>query len=218
MQEDYNHTQEEAKKIAAEAFSRLDRENLPASPDLFELFYNYYSGAHSEIVRSIDIMVSQNFELTLERCKELHKRNLRSDKSSETLAKAEQIVGETLTDVDEMFDSVKASNADVTGSMDSINGDLSNAVEPDQLKNIIVNIMSEAQKMVSENQSLEQKLEKSSSKMQELKTEMETVREEAYTDSLTILNHLMMPMATRLGIRFCALWPDHYKKALKAKI
>jgi len=185
MQEDYNHTQEEAKKIAAEAFSRLDRENLPASPDLFELFYNYYSGAHSEIVRSIDIMVSQNFELTLERCKELHKRNLRSDKSSETLAKAEQIVGETLTDVDEMFDSVKASNADVTGSMDSINGDLSNAVEPDQLKNIIVNIMSEAQKMVSENQSLEQKLEKSSSKMQELKTEMETVREEAYTDSLT---------------------------------
>jgi len=185
MQEDYNHTQEEAKKFAAEAFTRLDRENLPASPDLFELFYNYYSGAHSEIVRSIDIMVSQDFELTTERCKELHKRHLNSDKNSDTLAKAEKIVGETLTDVDEMFDSVKASNEDVSGSMNNINGDLSNAVEPDQLKSIIVNIMSEAQKMVSENQSLEKKLEKSSSKMQELKTEMETVREEAYTDSLT---------------------------------
>lgn len=185
MENEYNHSQDEAKKFAAEAFSRINKENLPATPDIFELFFNYYSGAHSEIVRSIDIMVSQDYDLTLERCKELYRRHLNSDKNSKTLAMAEKIVGETLSNVDEMFDSVKSSNEDVSGSMNNINDDLSNAVEPEQLKNIIVSIMSEAQKMVSENQSLEQKLENSSSKMQELKTEMETVREEAYTDSLT---------------------------------
>lgn len=185
MQEEYNHLQEEAKKFAAEAFSRIDREGLPATPDIFELFYSYYSQSHSEVVRSIDIMVSQNFELTIDRCKELHKRLLNSDKNSETLAKAEQIVDETLTDVDEMFDSVKVSNEGFSGSMTSINANISNAVGADELKALLANVMNETQKMVSENQTLEKKLERSSSKMQELKSEMEEVREQAFTDSLT---------------------------------
>lgn len=185
MKDEYNHVREEAKKFASEAFSRIEREQLPATPDIFELFYAYYSQCNSEVVRSIDIMVSQKFDLTIDRCRELHKRLLNSDKSSETLAKAEQIVGETLTDVDEMFDNVKISNEDFSGSMTSINTNISNAVSQDDLKNLLANIMSETQKMVSENQTLEKKLEKSSSKMLELKSEMEAVREEAFTNSLT---------------------------------
>lgn len=185
MQEEYNHSKDEAKKFASEAFSRIDREGLPSTPDIFELFYAYYSQSNSEVVRSIDIMVSQKFDLTLDRCRELNKRHLNSDKDSETLAMAEKIVGETLLDVGEMFDSVKTSNKDVSGSMKSINNNISNAIEPDQLKNIILSIMTEAQKMMSENQSLEKKLLNSSSKMQELKNEIEAVREEAFTDSLT---------------------------------
>lgn len=185
MQEDYNHLRDEAKKFASEAFSKIDREGLPATPDIFELFYAYYSQSNSEVVRSIDIMESQEFDLTTERCKELHKRLLNSDRNSETLAKAEQIVGDTLTDVDEMFDNVKSSNKDFSGSIDSINNDITNAVGPDELKALLANVMDETQKMVSENQTLEKQLQKSSSKMQELKSEMEMVREEAFTDALT---------------------------------
>ncbi len=185
MQEEYNQTLEEARKFASEAFTRINAENLPATPDIFELFFAYYSQSHSEVVRSIDIMVSQNFDLTMDRCKELHKRLLNSDKNKETLAKAEQIVGETLSDVGEIFDTVKTSNEDISGSMNSINSEISSAVGPEELKALLLNIMSETQKMVSENQTLEKKLETSSSKMQQLKQEMEAVREEAYIDSLT---------------------------------
>jgi len=185
MQETYNHTIEQSKKYSDLAMSRIATENLPCTPDIFELFYAYYSDNNPEIVRSIDIMMSQNFELTLDRCKELHTRILNSNKSKETLERAEHIVGTTLADVDDMVGSFRESNEGFSGSLDSITNNIASAVEPDQLRVLLGSVMSETQKMVSENQVLETKLEKSSKTMTELKEEMETVREEAFTDSLT---------------------------------
>jgi diguanylate cyclase len=101
------------------------------------------------------------------------------------LDRAEMIVGNTLSDMTEMVTNVRSSNEDFSGSMSTINSTISEAVGEENLKDLIVRIMGETQKMVAENQALEQKLEKSSMTMQELKQEMEAVREEAYTDSLT---------------------------------
>lgn len=185
MQDTYEQSVEKAKQFASQAFSRIEELNIPATPDIFELFFSYYSGNNPEVVRSVDIMVAQDFELTLERCRELHRRLLNSDKSRETLEKAEKIVGSTLADVDEMFDSVKLSNHDFSGSMEKMSANISESVEPGDMKNLLVNMMQETQKMVSENKALEQKLAKSSQSMQTLKQEMESVREEAFTDSLT---------------------------------
>ena len=185
MQEEYKQSREESKKIAAQATSRIETEKLPCTPDMFELFYCYYSGINSEVTRSIDIMVSQKFDLTFERCKELHTRLLNSNIMNETLQKAELIVGTTLADVDEMVLNVRHSNEGFSGSMDSISTDIANAVSEADLRKLVVDVLSETRKMVSENQILEQKLEKSSQTMQQLKDEIETVRREAYTDSLT---------------------------------
>lgn len=185
MQDEYNQSTIKAKEYASEAFSRIEKEGLPATPDMFELWFAYFSGNNPEVVRSIDIMASQNFELTLERCKELHRRLLNSDRSRETLAKAEKIVGSTLEDVDDMFTSIKSSNEDFGGSFDDVEAKIAATSDSEELKKIVAGMMSETQKMISENQSLEQKLQKSSSTMQQLKTEMESVRKEAYTDGLT---------------------------------
>lgn len=185
MQEEYKQSHEEARKIAAEATTRLERENLPFTPDMYELFYCYYSGVNSEVTRSIDIMVSQKFDLTFERCKELHTRLLNSNKMSATLQQAELVVDNTLADVDEMVLNVRNSNEDFSESMDTITHNVANAVNEQDLRQLVVDVLSETQKMMSENQTLEQRLEKSQQTMQSLKDEMERVRKEAYTDALT---------------------------------
>jgi diguanylate cyclase len=185
MQEEYKQPREKAKQFASEAFSRIEQEGLPATPDLFELWYAYYSGNNAEVVRSIDIMVNQEFELTVERCRELHRRLLNNDRSKETLAKAEQIVGNTLTDVDSAFTSLKSTNEDFGGSFETVSGQIANTTDPDELKKLVAGMVSQTQQMMSKNKNLETKLEKSSSTMQELKQEMETVRKEAFTDGLT---------------------------------
>ena len=185
MQDEYKQSVIKAKEYAAEAFARIEQIGLPATPDIFELWFAYFSGNNSEVVRSIDIMASQDFELTLERCRELHRRLLNSDRSRETLAKAEEIVGNTLTDVDAMFNTIHSSNEDFGGSLETVGAKIATTTDPAELKKLVTDMMGETQKMMSENKSLEQKLQKSSSTMQELKSEMETVRKEAFTDGLT---------------------------------
>lgn len=185
MQEEYRQPKDKAKQIAAEAFSRIEQENLPATPDMFELWYAYYSGEYAEVTRAVDIIVAQKFNLTIERCRELHRRLLNSDRARETLQKAEQIVSDTLTDVGGMMASVKTSNKDFSGSFADTSAKMENAKDPQELKTIVQKMMSETQRMIKENQTLEKQLEKSSTTMQELKQEMETVRKEAFTDGLT---------------------------------
>lgn len=185
MQEEYKQSVDQARQFATEAFERIKKENLPATPDMFELWFSYYSGNNAEVVRSIEIMTKENFDLTYERCRELHRRLLNSDRSRETLQKAEEIVGNTLTDVDSVFTSLKSNNEDFGGSLEEVGVQLSQTTDPAELKKLVTGIMSQTQKMMSENKALETKLEKSSSTMQQLKQEMESVRKEAFTDGLT---------------------------------
>lgn len=185
MQEEYNQSVNKARQFAAEAMARIEQEGLPATPDIFELWFAYYSGNSAEVVRSVDIMSAQNFELTVDRCRELHRRILNSDRSRETLEKAEKIVGDTLSDVDEMYSSIHISNKDFGGSLDDVGAKIANTSDPEELKKLVAGMMSQTQKMVSENKALESKLHKSSATMQELKQEMESVRQEAFTDGLT---------------------------------
>ncbi len=172
-------------KVALQAIQRIQDEGLPASPEIYELFFVYYSGVSSEVTRSIDIMVNQNFELTAERCMELYRRYLDDDLTKQALNKAEQIVGDTLNGVDQIMDNFKISNKHFFGSMEHINADVLDAVDVKQFKSLLASIIKEAQRMVTENHVLEKKLEKSSITMQQLKREMEEIRAEAYTDSLT---------------------------------
>ena len=79
------------------------------------------------------------------------------------------------------------SNKHIFGSLENINTDVLNAVEANQFKALLASVIKETQKMVSENIALEKKLEQSSATMQQLKQEMETIRNEAYTDSLTTI-------------------------------
>ena len=174
-------------EIGEKAIRRIGEESLPARPEIYELFYVYYSGQNAEVTRAVDIMVTQNFTLTEERCIELHNRYLNDDLSREALNKAEKIVGNTLEGVDRIMDDFKNTNKDLSGSMDTIQSDVLKAVQIDQFRDILASVIREAQRMVNHNQALEMELERSSKSMQQLKTEMETIRQEAYIDTLTAI-------------------------------
>jgi len=155
------------------------------TPNMFSLFYSYYSEDNAEVVRALDIMEAQNFEFTLERCEELYGLYIDPSHTNETLNKAQDIVGKTLSNVDDIFDSFKNSNEDMSSSMDTIQSHVAKAVDPEELKTVLVQVMGEAKKMMTDNNALERKLESSSYQMKELKRELEVIREEAFTDALT---------------------------------
>lgn len=180
-----NTESKDSNKVALQAIQRIKDEGLSAQPEIYKLFFIYYSGKNAELTHSIDILVAQNFELTEERCMELYRRHLDTDLNRDTLYKAEKIVGDTLNGVDQIMDNFKISNKNFFGSMETINASVLDTMDVKEYKKLLASIIQEAQKMVNENQILERRLQKSSATMQELQREMEAIKTEAYTDTLT---------------------------------
>ena len=185
MKDTAKHSKSASQDYAAKVMAKINSAGLPATPNIFTLLYTYFSGENPEIVRAIDIIEAQGFDLTAERCDELYRLHIDSEKNTEALEKAQTIVGQTLDSVDTIFDSFKNSNLGMATSMDTINSYLTEAVSPAEVKQLLVKVMAETNKMVRENRNLEKSLERSSAKMKELRNEIEAIREEAYTDSLT---------------------------------
>ncbi len=187
MKDNVNHSKGAAQKYAEKAMAKIEEAGLHATPNIFALFYTYFSGENTEVTRAIDIIESQGFELTSERCDQLYRLHLDNQKNTEALEKAQTIVGRTSENVDTIFDDFKNSNVGMASSIDTINSYVNDAATTEALKELVVKIMSEANKMMEENRNLENSLEQSSTQMRELREEINLIREEAFTDALTTI-------------------------------
>lgn len=182
----YNQSLPKARQFAEKALERINKNGLPPTPSIFELWYVYESGQDAEVTRAIDIMLSGGHELSEERCIELHNRLLNTTlRSEEALTKAEGLVAETITSVSSAASVVHTKTANYSGALEQAAGVFSSTQDPEQVKKIAADIMTQARKMVEENKALETKLTQSASVMEQLREEMESVRKEAMTDALT---------------------------------
>jgi len=187
MLETMTHTLEESSHFATSAIERIQSEDLPCTPDIFKLFYNYYSQDNPEVMRSIDIMLAQGFELTIDRCLALYARIFNEKTPKATLEHAEKIVDETIHNVGNAVNTIKDSSASFSESIEHLTQDYDKVADSEELKDILGQVLTEAQGMVTQNQELERQLKESTEVMNALKVEMEAVLMEAYTDALTNL-------------------------------
>lgn len=185
----YSHSIEKANKFAAKAFERSHAENLTPTPEIFELWYVYYSEENAEITRAIDILISSKRKITNEICQELHQRFLSDSSQNEKVKQAGDRVQSTIKEVNAIVNNVKDATGKYNSSLASVNEKLSGGASPDEIKIIVKTVMAGTQEMIRQNQALEQELGKSSMAMKELQRDLEQVRKEALTDGLTSLSN-----------------------------
>jgi len=181
----YTHNKERAQEYAEAALARLGQEGLAPTPDNYELWYVYFSGQSPEVVRAIDILVSNQQKITEERCKELHQRFLSEHRAEETVRKAGDQISSTIQNVSGVVRNVKTATSEYSGKLGGISGQIRDIKDAGELKDILNVVMSDTQTMLEQNQQLEQQLDQSSQVMEELQRDLENVRREALTDGLT---------------------------------
>ncbi len=182
----YNQSLSKAKEYSEMAMERIAKENLPPTPSIFELWYVYYSGVDAEVVRAIDIVAAGGYEMTEERCVELHNRFLNTNaKSEEALSKAESLVNETLENVSSVANAVKTSTTSYNTQLEVNTLSVEGAKTPEEMRAVVSKMIEDSKRMVEENRKLEQQLSQSSSVMDKLREEMESVKRDAMTDALT---------------------------------
>lgn len=185
----YQHDKKQAKGFSDAALERIAHEGLAVTPDIYELWYCYFSGQSAEVVRAIDILIANKQRIDEERCKELHYRFLSDARNEEAVRRAGEQINATLKSVSGVVQDVKSATSDYNSRLGSATTRIDAAKDPAEFKNVLREMMSDARNMIQRNQALEAELDKSSQVMETLQRDLEAVRREAMTDGLTALSN-----------------------------
>ena len=218
----YSDSVEKATQFAGEAFERIHKEKLVPTPENYELWYVYYSGANPEVTRAIDILDANSQKITNERCQELHQRFLSEGKETEKVREAGDKIQATIKEVSGAVNSVKSATTKYNTSLNSVSGQLKDNMSKQEIEGVLKDVMTDTKEMMKQNQVLERELSKSAEAMEELQRDLELVRKEALTDGLTNLANRkafdaeiarVAEEATTQGLTFSLIMMDidHFK-------
>lgn len=185
----YDHDKDQASEYSKLAIQRIDREKLSPTPDLYKLWYVYYSGQSPEVTRSIDVLVSNKQALTQERCSEIFHKFLSEARNQEKVEHAGEEVRHTIQSMSAAVQDVKSATFEYNDKLDSISGEMDTVKDTDGLRNIMQRMMDDTKNMMQHNEKLEKELDQSSTILAELKRDLENIRREAMTDGLTGLSN-----------------------------
>lgn len=218
----YSHPNDKANEFAALAFERIHELGLPPTPDIYELWYVYYCEAHPEVVRAIDILLSNHQDITANRCRELHYRFLSESREGERVREAGDLIHETIKGVTGAVTNVKSVTSQYNLTLSEARQKLNADMSKDAMQRVLKTVMNDTDNMMDQNRKLEEQLLRSSAVMQELRRDLEMVRKEALTDGLTSLSNRkafdseierMSAQARKEGNTFSLLMMDidHFK-------
>lgn len=185
----YSHLPDKANEYAAKAFERIHELGLPPTPEIYELWYVYYSAINLEVVRAIDVLATNNQKISPERCRELHHRFLSDSRENAKVREAGDRIHETIKGVTGAVTNVKSATTQYSLTLAEAKQKLSAETNKDAMERILKNVMADTETMMSQNKQLEEQLTRSSQVMNELRRDLEMVRREALTDGLTGLSN-----------------------------
>lgn len=185
----YHHDKRQAAQFAESALERIRSSDLPLVPEIFELWYVYFSGANAEVSRSIEILIANQQPITEERCRELHSRFLSETRNAAVVRRAGDQINATLRSVTGAVRDVRSAASEYGGRLGDVSRQIDTLSDPQAMRDVLRGMIHDTQAMIDRNQTLEAALDHSTTVMEELQRDLEIVRREAMTDGLTGLSN-----------------------------
>ena len=184
----YTESIDKSQQISKKALARIEQENLPPKPHIFELWYTYQSGLYPEIQKEIDERSAAGDSITEKFCEDLYDKYLSSDHEKQVIEDTTEKVFEALGEISSIIRSAGAMQNDYNKELEQAHNELTGPdakTDPDDIKLMVESLVKETRSMLEENQKLENQLHKSSIEMQEMRQTMETLQRDVMTDTLT---------------------------------
>ncbi len=198
----YSDTIPQSTEYARAAMERMAHEGIPANPENFAVWYEYYSGKNAALVQAIDVLVANKQSFGDEVNGELYDKYV----GAETGREAVKDVGERIQSQLESVIGLLGEVSEGTGQYSDRLQDASDTLGGDDLgldglKRVVSSLMADTQKVAAQNRQLDEKLKQSSKQMQNLREELDVAQREAMTDGLTgIPNRKFFDMHLRQAV------------------
>jgi len=178
---DYNQSLTQAHR----AMSLMVERRCPATPQNYELWYNYAAGHNRSLVDEVDRAVDPDGVLPPTAAKKIYDEKLSPTPRSEEVTKISTRVSSEMDEVLSSISSALGQTTEYGKSLDSASLELDDAADQDALKSIVQRLMQSTRDMEENNRQLEQRLQTSREQISELSEHLESARTESRTDQLT---------------------------------
>ncbi len=185
MSQHYPHDINQANDYACEALERMHKEELPLTPNNFELWYVYYSKMNQELILALDSIEQNNACITDEDCQTIYERFLSDERNEKAVKEAGEQINATIEGVTKAVKGVRDATNTYNETLTQTSKRIENVSDVEDVKAILSEVTSGTEQMIQYNQTLEEQLDRSSLIIHELQRDLESVRREAMTDGLT---------------------------------
>jgi diguanylate cyclase len=220
--------QDREQAFAKTALALMGERGIVATPDNFELFYAYASGANPAITQVMNAMMAAGKSFTPETLCDLRLRCLSGARAAQAM---EALGGNMTTVIDDILGKLEASareTVDYKNTLSAATGELGASFldegrSPADLRKLVDGLIAATRAMEQRAKSLEGELQASSQQVSELRDKLDNVRKESLTDPLTgIANRKAFDDAVKLAqdqmyhdqeeltLLICDI--DHFKK------
>jgi diguanylate cyclase len=174
----------DARSLAEAVLTTLRRYEIPATPDNYALWYEYYAGHSPSLQRTIDVIISNNAGFDDSTLRDLHATFFSSVKEEQVLRDTSLRVQETLRDVIGIADRARA-DADQFGATLSGIASADFGKNIANLKELIEHLVRETQKMAGRSRSVGARMRESTNKIEALERNLASALRDATIDGLT---------------------------------
>ena len=175
-------------EISKAALNSIEKLNLLATPEAYEVWFTYYARTRPDLIRAIDSLFDKNSEINDVICAELYSNFLSEYKNEDRIRSTGEQLQDTITSISDSMLSAKNATHSYSQRLADIVDKLSTS-SPEDAKQIIKDTGRETQSILIENQKLEEQLKQSTAIVEDLKKDLEFIKREAVTDGLTGLSN-----------------------------
>ena len=175
---------EESENYVRLALPLMSKHNMPITPRNYTVYYNYVSGANSELNKAFDTVIAKGETIDDEKIKSLYSqfcmeddenglRNLRND--------LHQMIKTILGEITELTGQTGKYESLVSNSV----AKLSEGASVQQIKDVVNEIVVETKKIGGFGKTIQHKLKETTYELEAIKKDFEKAKSEALVDFLT---------------------------------
>ncbi|MEE8272430.1 MAG: GGDEF domain-containing protein [Alphaproteobacteria bacterium] len=182
----FTDSPQQASEFARAALDRMAEEDIPANPDNYAVWYCYFSGNNQDLIRAIDVLVSNGQRFTEALNRALYGNYIGVDGERRLVRE----IGERAQGaLEAVLDALRECSQGARGYGEKLAGLSTRLGRPDigldGLREIIDAIVEDSRAIAEQNRLLSDKLRMSSHQIEQMREDLSAARREAMTDGLT---------------------------------
>lgn len=169
------------------AVGHLRKNEIPAYPRNYELWYTYAAGFNHALNKTINDIIRQRGKISNAEVLKIYDQFISPARVGERIDEVGDRLTREISSVAEMIDTSMANAAGYSSSLGEARSALTGATEPGAIESIVKGLVDATRQTEETNRALETQLADSRSQIAELQESLEAIRYESLVDDLTTL-------------------------------